>query len=219
MKLNKKDMKKPFDIKYRPQIESGEYKVETRGGKPARIVCWDFMRSTDVFDLLVCIPSDYEDEERETAYSVNAKGERFDGMQDSEDLFVVISEPEPELNDFEKTLMDIVNCRGPLNPMTDEGARNNGSILLKVARKELEAEFENELDKAYKNRDEVVFKEGVEKGKAEAMEDMPKWESDNLPTGCAAIDISALCGIDFIRRAGRIVRISSPEKLPGFNED
>ena len=92
MKLNKKDMKKPFDIKYRPQIESGEYKVETRGGKPARIVCWDFMRSTDVFDLLVCIPSD---------------------------LFVVISEPEPELNDFEKTLMDIVNCRGPLNPMTD----------------------------------------------------------------------------------------------------
>ena len=31
----------PFDIKYRPQIESGEYKVETRDGKPVRIICWD----------------------------------------------------------------------------------------------------------------------------------------------------------------------------------
>ena len=30
-----------FDIKYRPQIESGEYKVETRDGKPVRIICWD----------------------------------------------------------------------------------------------------------------------------------------------------------------------------------
>ena len=31
----------PFNIKYRPQIESGEYKVETRDGRPGRIVCWD----------------------------------------------------------------------------------------------------------------------------------------------------------------------------------
>ena len=32
----------PFNIKYRPQIESGEYKVRTASGKPARIVCWDY---------------------------------------------------------------------------------------------------------------------------------------------------------------------------------
>lgn len=31
----------PFDIKYKPQIESGEYKVETRDGHEARIICWD----------------------------------------------------------------------------------------------------------------------------------------------------------------------------------
>lgn len=30
-----------FDIKYRPQIESGEYKVETKNGHPVRIICWD----------------------------------------------------------------------------------------------------------------------------------------------------------------------------------
>ena len=34
-------MKIPFDIKYRPQIESGEYKVETNFGSPVEIVCWN----------------------------------------------------------------------------------------------------------------------------------------------------------------------------------
>lgn len=31
----------PFSIDYRPQIESGEYKVETRDDRPVRIICWD----------------------------------------------------------------------------------------------------------------------------------------------------------------------------------
>ena len=34
-------MKIPFDIKYRPQIESGEYTLETAHGCSARIICWD----------------------------------------------------------------------------------------------------------------------------------------------------------------------------------
>lgn len=35
-------MKKvPFDIKYRPQIESGEYKVETVSGFHVEILRWD----------------------------------------------------------------------------------------------------------------------------------------------------------------------------------
>lgn len=34
-------MKKEFNIKYRSEIESGVYKVETRDGRSARIVCWD----------------------------------------------------------------------------------------------------------------------------------------------------------------------------------
>ena len=31
----------PFDIKYRPEIESGKYKVETRDGRPVTIISWD----------------------------------------------------------------------------------------------------------------------------------------------------------------------------------
>ena len=33
----------PFDIKYRPQIESGEMKVQTKEGYPTRKVSWDMM--------------------------------------------------------------------------------------------------------------------------------------------------------------------------------
>lgn len=44
----------PFNIKYRPQIESGEYKVRTASGRPARIVCWDYKSQFDepVFALI-----------------------------------------------------------------------------------------------------------------------------------------------------------------------
>lgn len=34
-------MKIPFDIKYRPQIESGEYTVESENGRPVKILYWD----------------------------------------------------------------------------------------------------------------------------------------------------------------------------------
>lgn len=48
-------MKIPFDIKYRPQIESGEYKVETRDGlHSVRIICWDAagsQRDNDIIGL------------------------------------------------------------------------------------------------------------------------------------------------------------------------
>lgn len=37
----RKEMKVQFDIKYRPQIESGEAEVVTRDGRAVRIICWD----------------------------------------------------------------------------------------------------------------------------------------------------------------------------------
>lgn len=36
----------PFDIKYRPQIESGEYKVVTKDNKHVRIISWDMHTSS-----------------------------------------------------------------------------------------------------------------------------------------------------------------------------
>lgn len=51
----------PFNIKYRPQIESGEYKVRTASGKPARIVCWDMRTAFD--NPILALISDSRDRE------------------------------------------------------------------------------------------------------------------------------------------------------------
>lgn len=57
----------PFNIKYRPQIESGEYKVEF-DGKPARIICWDKKRSKDNATIVALI-DDGESEHTEYFFS------------------------------------------------------------------------------------------------------------------------------------------------------
>ena len=50
----------PFDIKYRDKIESGEYKVETREGLPARIICWD--RMGIAYPIVALVPKNSNEE-------------------------------------------------------------------------------------------------------------------------------------------------------------
>ena len=51
----------PFNIKYRPQIESGEYKVRTASGKPARVVCWDYKSQfNEIIYVLITTSDGYE---------------------------------------------------------------------------------------------------------------------------------------------------------------
>lgn len=45
----------PFNMKYRPQLESGEYTLSTRDGRSARIVCWDaknYGREDDIIAMV-----------------------------------------------------------------------------------------------------------------------------------------------------------------------
>ena len=45
----------PFNMKYRPQLESGEYTLFTRDGRSARIVCWDaknYGREDDIIAMV-----------------------------------------------------------------------------------------------------------------------------------------------------------------------
>lgn len=96
-------MKIPFNIKYRPQIESGEYKVETKVGKPVRIVCWD---RHCIFPILGLI--EYGDEESSARY--NSDG-LYGGQADNpNNLFIVI--PEAELTELEKAIKRGMLCAG-----------------------------------------------------------------------------------------------------------
>lgn len=82
----------PFDIKYRPQIESGEYKVETRDGRPARIICWD--KIADDYPLVALILG----KACEIIYTYTTNGKiGYGGTGSNGDLFLIT--PEPELKD------------------------------------------------------------------------------------------------------------------------
>lgn len=105
-----------------------------------------------------------------------------------------------ERNQGDTTLQDLLSYKEGFDIGKEEG------------KAEALKEIEQDPESSY------AFKRGVEYGKEEALNDLPRWIDDGLPTGSAAIDISGLCGYDFIRRRGRLVRISDLEKLPGFND-
>lgn len=92
-------MKIPFDIKYRPQIERGEYKVVTKGGQNVRIVCWDMNTSNGT--LLVALVKGFGGEyEKIRSYTLDGKCKSA-----SKDASLFISTPETELSEFKKAIV------------------------------------------------------------------------------------------------------------------
>ena len=85
-------MRKQFDIKYRPQIESGEYKVETRDGKHVRILCYDANNIVPIVALVTF------NDGSEGACHYYSNGAMY-CEENPLDLFIVT--PEEELTDFE----------------------------------------------------------------------------------------------------------------------
>lgn len=126
----------PFDIKFRPEIESGEYKVETRDGRPVRILCWDANQFYPICaQFRLCAGT-------LVARYFDCNG-IFEGSGETEndyDLFLVPAEP--ELTEFEKCVKECMEydpevvSDGDLLEATKEYAKE----LLATARKELQPE-------------------------------------------------------------------------------
>ena len=84
----------PFDIKFRPQIESGEYKVVNSYGEPVRIICWDaridFPNGIRPIISLQLIDGKYE------VVSDHLKNGKIYSFKDAPaDLFIVTPDEEP----------------------------------------------------------------------------------------------------------------------------
>ena len=99
-------MKIPFDIKYRPQIESGEYKAETRDGKPARIICWDMDSYNPIVALVANYPN-YNGSLSEHIFSYSMDGRYSTTCSSDEDLFIVTPEEEQKFSEFELKMRKI----------------------------------------------------------------------------------------------------------------
>ena len=126
-------MKEAFNIKYRSQIESGEYKVVTREDRPVEIRIWDLKGDFPIVGVY------YDDKNnRETAVQVTAEGRcSITPGEDYCDDFFIITDKQ-ELTEFEYAVQEIF-YKGREDNI--DLLKITSSTLLKVARKQLTAEL------------------------------------------------------------------------------
>ena len=211
----------PFDIKFKPQIESGEYKVETFSGYPVTIYRWDFYdgAQTPIMGTYV-----FEDG-KEYVGAWNDEGHFEIASPNDLDLFIIT--PEPELTSWQTFISGCLQKYGLLDcGAADRIAKECSAELLELARKELEPEVLERLEAAYKNQDEVVYENGKRDGKAEALKDLPRWykcaprdiDDDTPPAWIVRFEAEREGNESKIVHNGYYIDFGSLERLPGFNE-
>jgi len=186
-------MKIPFDIKYRPQIESGEYKVETRDGRPVKIIYWEAKGPAPIIGLFMT------DDGSETTVEVHPNGRWSDDESYELDFDLFIVTPEPELTKFEKELESFYNhhlqvCTYDNQGTVEDSLHDGAAKLLTLARKELESEIKVEVPK-----------------------NLPRWEKTVF---CGTyVDNFFIDKSKFLFHDGYYINIKDLETLPGFKED
>ena len=124
-------MKIPFDVKFRPQIESGEYKVFLANGNTVRILAWDLPGDYPI--AAEDWPLNDETDTRVETYTEDG----WDGIgEKTYDLFLVT--PEPELSEFEHEIENLLNLAdGEGHARTTiENTKKVAKKLLELAKKE-----------------------------------------------------------------------------------
>lgn len=213
-------MKIPFDIKFKPQIESGEYKVETRDGKPARILCWD---KVDEFGYYIVALVQYTPE-HENMISVCEDGIYKGTYGHGYDLFIIT--PEPELSEFEERIFKLLRQYKECDiPLTPENIKAEASMLWLDFEKHFFNLYgrEGEGDSALRS----FYYKGLADGKAEALKDLPRWRKWGNGACGSGIPIAivkrGLNGYELVDALGipgeQYIMLSDLEKLPGFKED
>lgn len=150
-------------------LENPSRKVVTRDGRPVRIICWD--RNTTYWKIIALVTS--PDGSVENPYTYDVNGKESDGClhDHRNNLFFA----DDELTKFEKEVKDLMNsCCNEIGEadITNELVKEAALNLLDLARKELQPEFDKEMDKMLAETDKVVY----QKGQQDALKDLPKWK-------------------------------------------
>lgn len=90
-------MKVKFDLKYRQQIESGEYMVETADGRQVRIVCWDAHNPYRENDIVALATSSSGEGENILRYYSNGHLISDSANIGNKDLIVVIPDEDERI--------------------------------------------------------------------------------------------------------------------------
>lgn len=155
----------PFSIDYKPQIESDEYKVETKNGVSVRIICWDAKGSNDRKDIIGLTSSTLGSENLQR-YDITGHLIADSAKIGNKDLLIIT--PEPELTDWQKFISGCLQKYGLLDcGAADRIAKECSAELLELATKELAPTFGAEYMNGYED--------GINYGRAKALKDLPRW--------------------------------------------
>ena len=129
-------MKIPFDIKYRPQIESGEYKVVTADDHPVRICCWNAEEDWPI----VALVKDYN-EKSDYCYPMMCDTAGVSATKGKQKQLYVIT-PEPELTEFEIFLAKILETFNGVEIDVSSAVAAYAPTLLRLASKGLQLKYD-----------------------------------------------------------------------------
>lgn len=156
-----------FDIKYRPEIEAGKYKVKVEEHE-ARIVCWDYNGD----NLIVCVKFDGG----EQGLIYDTAGRHMSKLPEREPDLELYTD-EPELTEFQQRLVKFYNDRNALTHDKD-GIYNRHDLyeLLCKTSKELLELAQKELENSdwIKDIREWCYNKGHLEGYAKGQEDAEK---------------------------------------------
>lgn len=125
----------PFDIKYRPEIESGKYKVETNAGRPVRIICWDAKSEDPLVQLPIVGLIDYG--KREMVFTWDIRG-----IYGNNDMDLIIVTDWKGLDDVKQRLVTTLSAmnvgelytEAEINEMAEEETKALCEIFKEVLR-------------------------------------------------------------------------------------
>lgn len=156
-------MRIPFDISKRPQIESGEYKVETKDHHSVRIICWN--KNTGGLDRIVALVAGNSGQEKTLHYTEEGCCVATGNNRDK-DFFIVT--PEPEMSEFEnemlRYLQDTANKKDDSEIV--ESTKEHSIKLLSIARNEFNKQIENDYRE--------IIHGAYKRGKADAEQEVER---------------------------------------------
>lgn len=144
----------PFDIKYRPEIESGKYKVELTNGNTVRILAWDLPGDYPI--VAADWPKDWESDTRVETY--NNKG--WDGIGETNPNIILIDTTVQE-GKQKDSLHIQESCKENGGSLTDIRRELATSILCAILRTEgiypAYEPDEHSADRADQVRDAIAY--------------------------------------------------------------
>jgi len=151
----------PFDIKYRPQIESGEYRVETREGLPVRIICWN--RIGVAYPIVALVPKNSNEE-----IQTYTEDGTFYKNVNSEARDLLIIAPDEELTEFESNVRTCITENLTTHTKDGSGVEISSTVFIdddttKKLASELFSLVREQVDKDGYIIEKKAFHDAVEK--------------------------------------------------------